>query len=71
MHGIRRTLSAGALASFAALGLLVVMSAPAAAGPGSMARPFLTGALARGQPIQTLERAQQLSIPRVSAPVQY
>ena len=30
-----------------------------------MARPFLTGALARGQPIQTLERPQRLSIPRV------
>ena len=67
MYGIRRKISAGAVASVAALGLLVVASAPAAAGPGSIARSFLTGALARGQPVRTLELSQQLAIPHVRA----
>ena len=43
MYGIRRKISAGAVASMAVLGLLGVASAPAAAGPGSVSRPFLTG----------------------------
>ncbi len=50
MYGIRKAISGGAVVSVAVLGLLVVASAPAAAGPSSEARPFLTGALARGQP---------------------
>ncbi len=63
MYGIRKAISGSAVVSVAALGLLVVASAPAAAGPGSMARPFLTGALARGQPARTLELEPQLAIP--------
>jgi len=59
---IRRKISAGAVASATVLGLLAVASAPAAAGPGSMARPFLTGAHARGQPIRTLELEPELAI---------
>jgi Subtilase family len=55
MFGIRRTLSSGALVGVAALGLLVVASAPAASGRSSEARSFLTGAHARGQPLRTLE----------------
>jgi len=62
MYGIRRKISAGAVASLAVLGLLAVASAPAAAGPGSMARPFLTGAHARGQPIRTLELEAEFAI---------
>ena len=42
MYGIRRKISAGAVASMAVLGLLGVTTAPAAAGPGSVSRPFLT-----------------------------
>jgi subtilisin family serine protease len=63
MYGIRRKISAGAIASMAALGALGVASAPAAAGPGSQARPFLTGAVARGQPLRVLELAPRLAIP--------
>ena len=62
MYGIRRKISAVAVASVAALGVVVVASAPAAAGPGSTARPFITGALARGQPVRTLELERQLAI---------
>ena len=62
MYGIRKAISGGAVVSVALLGLLVVASAPAAAGPSSEARSFLTGALARGQPPQALEIAGQLSI---------
>ncbi len=66
MYGIRirRKISAGAVASLAVLGLLAVASAPAAAGPGHSARPFLTGAHARGQPVRTLELTPQLAFPR-------
>jgi len=64
MYGIRKAISGGAVVSVAVLGVLVVASAPAAAGSGTAGRPFLTGALARGQPTQALEVAQRLSIPR-------
>jgi subtilisin family serine protease len=64
MYGIRTKISAGAAASMAVLGLLVATAAPAATGPGSVARPFLTGAHARGQPARTLELGSQLAIPR-------
>lgn len=64
MYGIRRKISAGAVASMAILGLLTVVSAPAAAGPGSLARPFLTGAHARGQPARALELAPGLAFSR-------
>ena len=64
MYGIRKAISGGAVVSVAVLGLLVVASAPAAAGPSAEARPFLTGALARGQPSHALEVARQLSFPR-------
>lgn len=63
MFGIRNRISAGAIVGMAVLGLLAIASAPAAAGPGSTARPFLTGAHARGQPIRTLDLSQQLAIP--------
>jgi subtilisin family serine protease len=64
MYGIGRKISAGAVASTAVVGLLVVATAPAAAGPGSVSRPFLTGVHARGQPARTLERAPRLAFPR-------
>lgn len=63
MYGIRKAISGGAVARVAALGLLVIASAPAASGRSSEARPFLTGALARGQPPHALEIARQLTIP--------
>ena len=62
MNGIRRAISGGAVVGVALLGLLVVASAPAAAGPSSVAGPFLTGALVRGQPPRALEIAGRLSI---------
>ena len=64
MYGIRKAISGGAVVGVAVLGLLVVASAPAAAGPSAEDRPFLTGALARGQPSHALEVARQLSFPR-------
>jgi len=64
MYGIRRKISAGAVASMAGLGLLAVATAPAAAGQGSMTRPFLTGAHARGQPVPALELAPRLAFVR-------
>jgi subtilisin family serine protease len=55
MFGLRRTLSSVGLVGVAALALLVVASAPAASGRSSQARPFLTGAHARGQPAHVVE----------------
>ena len=53
MYGIRRKISAGAVASMAVLGFGVT-TAPAAAGPGSVSRRF-SQIHARGQPARTLE----------------
>ena len=61
MYVIRKKISATAVASVAALGMLGAASAPAAAGPGAQDRPFLTGALARGQPVRILELEPQLA----------
>ena len=62
MFHTRTTVSGGALVATAVLGLLVVATAPAASGRGSEPRGFLTGAHARGQPVQTLERGRSLGM---------
>jgi subtilisin family serine protease len=64
MFGLRRTLSGGPLAGVAAVALLVVASAPAASGHSSQARPFLTGAHARGQPSRAVEWMKATAISR-------
>lgn len=64
MFGLRRLMSGGTLVGVAVLGLLVVASAPAASGPGSQTRSFLTGIHARGQPLRTLEWLQPNAFPR-------
>ena len=69
MFGIRRTLSSGAFVGVAALALLAVASAPAASGRGSQARPFLTGAHARGQRVRTIDVMPSSRIPARQASV--
>jgi hypothetical protein len=63
MFGIRRTFGSGAIVGVAALALLVVASAPAASGHSTEARPFLSGAHARGQPPRTIETMKASVIP--------
>lgn len=65
MFGLRKLLAGGTFVGVALLGLLLVASAPAASGPGSASRSFLTGAHARGQPLPTQEWLQARAFPRV------
>ena len=63
MYGYRRALSSGAAVAGAFLGLLVFASAiPAASGHLARERPFLTGSVARGQPIRVVERLDPDSV---------
>ena len=64
MFGLRRILSVGRFPGVALLGLLIVASAPAASGPGTASRSFLTGIHARGQPLPTHEWLRAEALPR-------
>jgi subtilisin family serine protease len=63
MFGLRRTLSSGTAVGATVLGLLIVASAPAASGPGSVSRSFITGAHARGHAPPAVERELGSTLP--------
>jgi subtilisin family serine protease len=63
MFGLRRTLSSGTAIGAATLALLIAASAPAASGPGSVSRSFVSGAHARGQAAPALERSLVSTVP--------